>query len=308
MPVGARRLPRLALRPYTYPSTSRPVSVPLSLPLTFTHTHTYTRTQCAFSPAFLARPRPPVPRTLPPAYPAFSTPQGFSPLFTPFRLPPDSTLPRTLRPSRIPSLERAFPPYRRSSGGRRRREESEWGRGEPRTGASMAEARGQGERASSPTLTSNKGGELMREGARADTCGYRPTPAIKPSTADPRKTLELNPPRRRQVPPACARRRKEKQVKKNIFSAAPRAKFRRNARNESPTRVRVAREEVTKVPRDLRLACVRIRNFKENKPAARTARRTRFEGFERNMRLAVRQEMRIRECTRNFVAITNIHG
>lgn len=60
----------------------------------------------------------------------------------------------------------------------------------------MAEARGQGERASSsPTLTSNKGGELMREGARADTCGYRPTPTIKPSTADPRKTLELNPPR-----------------------------------------------------------------------------------------------------------------
>lgn len=44
------------------------------------------------------------------------------------------------------------------------------------------------------TLTSNKGGELMREGAPADTCGYRPTLAIKPST-DPQKTLELNAPR-----------------------------------------------------------------------------------------------------------------
>lgn len=29
------------------------------------------------------------------------------------------------------------------------------------------------------SLTSNKGGELMREGARADTCGYRPTPVTQ---------------------------------------------------------------------------------------------------------------------------------
>lgn len=55
-----------------------------------------------------------------------------------------------------------------------------------------ASARGQGQ--ATPTLTSNKGGELMREGAPADTCGYRPTLAIKPST-DPQKTLELNAPR-----------------------------------------------------------------------------------------------------------------
>lgn len=81
-------------------------------------------------------------------------------------------------------------------GGEGRGEGGEKRVAEPRTGASMAEARGQGERAGGPTLTSNKGGELMREGARADTCGYRPTPAIKPSTADPRKTLELNPHRR----------------------------------------------------------------------------------------------------------------
>lgn len=166
----------------------------------------------------------------------------------------------------------------------------------------MAEARGQGERASSPTLTSNKGGELMREGARADTCGYRPTPAIKPSTADPRKTLELNPPRRRRLPPALLRPAgREKQVKKFPRAASP-TKFRRNARNESPTRVRVAREEVTKVPRDPRLACAFASGIlkRTNSPLARP---DAFRGFRENARLAIRQK----NANSYSVTIANIH-
>jgi hypothetical protein len=83
----------------------------------------------------------------------------------------------------------------------------------------MAEARGQGERAGGPILTSNKGGELMREGARADTCGYRPTPTIKPSTADPRKTLELN-------PPSTSLVGVEKKPGKKFFSPVSRQNFR----------------------------------------------------------------------------------
>lgn len=172
-----------------------------------------------FPPRFLAHPRPPVPSLCPRILP-----------FLPLKVSPRPP-PRSVSLQIAPSLARFDPhesPHSREhfhptvdGGGRRRREESESGRGEPRTGASMAEARGQGERASSPTLTSNKGGELMREGARADTCGYRPTPAIKPSTADPRKTLELNPPRR--FLRVCARRvgEAEKRVKK-FFSARPR--------------------------------------------------------------------------------------
>lgn len=117
-----------------------------------------------FSPVFLVYPR-----------------SLFSRLFSPSRLPAlrsllrlslDNTLSHSLRPLHKPPHSREhFHPRRRQ---REKRVV------EPRTGASMAEARGQGERTSSPTLTSNKGGELMREGARTDTCGYRPTSTIKP--------------------------------------------------------------------------------------------------------------------------------
>lgn len=71
-----------------------------------------------------------------------------------------------------------------------------------RKGESRSQGRGrvwrrpegrQGERAGNPTLTSNKGGELMREGARADTCGYRPNSRLSNRVpADPRKTFQLN--------------------------------------------------------------------------------------------------------------------
>lgn len=86
-----------------------------------------------------------------------------------------------------------------------------WGREGGRRGGRWRECQRAGA-GHPPTLTSNKGGELMREGAPADTCGYRPTPAIKPSN-DPQKTLELNAPRlplsdRVHVPPAppCCRK------------------------------------------------------------------------------------------------------
>jgi len=151
-----------------------------------------------FPRAFLPRTSRPIPLSplLPPFIPAFLPPSRLAhPPSTALRLSPlESALPRFDPHTNPPphSRERFHPAAASKGGGDRGKTESEsqgWG-------VSMAEARGQGERAGSPTLTSNKGGELMRAGARADTCGYRPTPAIKPSAADPRKTLELNPPRR----------------------------------------------------------------------------------------------------------------
>lgn len=168
------------------------------------------------SPAFL------LPQGCPPSVSRLPSPSGErapSPLY---ETPPPLSLPLL---SPLHSRERkresvsTLPRRRRvAATGGKTESESQGRRGR----VSMAEARGQGERAGSPTLTSNKGGELMRAGARADTCGYRPTPTIKPSTTDPRKTLELNPPCR--APPA---RQKREKAGKN-FSALP--AMRRNFR------------------------------------------------------------------------------
>lgn len=193
---------------------------------------------CFFSPC--------ISRLLPlsPFSSAFSPLQGYLPFVPCFvSLSLDNTLPHSLRPLHKPALERAFPSWRR-----RQREKRVV---EPRTGASMAEARGQGERTSSPTLTSNKGGELMRERALGRTLVATAQSRLSNrGTAEPWKTLEFNPPLAFLVD----------QGKKFLRAHG---EFFEKRYNESPTRVRSRGSyEVPRDPRSHFCAC--FWNFKEN--------------------------------------------
>lgn len=169
---------------------------------------------------------------------SFPFARSLSCLFSPSRLPtlhslfhlsPDSALPHLRRPSHESPHSRGHfhPAVAVLGGGDTGRKSKSQSQGRGRV---WRRAEGKGERAGSPTLTSNKGGELMREGARADTCGYHPTPAIKPRHHEkPSNLTHLLPPTSLAV---------EEKKREKTFRSRPRSKIFGEQYNESPTRVR----------------------------------------------------------------------